>query len=112
MERFRLDIDLDVTVDEGRVGLHGELRLDAAISLCRWFDTAGEIAVIERDDFDIADGVACARLVNLIRRILSRQETLAIYGAPQVLAHNLYRIGLLADERLVLKAIREDEAYG
>jgi hypothetical protein len=112
MERLTLAADLDVTVAEGRIGLHGELRQENAMALLQWLEAAAEIAVIEMDELDIADGVACTQAVNLIRLILMHRENLCIHGAPQVLAHNLYRTGLLAEGRIVLQSMREDEAYG
>jgi len=56
--------------------------------------------------------VAATQAVNAVRYLLSTQATLRIHGAPQLLAHNLYRTGLLIEGRLVLEAMREDEAYG
>jgi len=112
MERHSLAADLFATVDSVCVGLHGELTRDNASALLAWLEGLGDISVLLLEDFDIADGVAATQAVNAVRRLLGAQGRLCIRGAPQVLAHNLYRTGLLLDGRIELQAMREDEAYG
>ena len=62
---------------------------------------------------DITDGVSVATVLNAIRNLLERTEKVIIIAAPQMLAHNLYRVGMLAaDSRIELVDMREEEPYG
>ena len=61
--------------------------------------------------FDIADGMAMVAAVNAVRH-LARGRRLILHGGPQILAHNLYRVGDLEGGSLMLEATREDEPYG
>lgn len=62
---------------------------------------------------DIEDAAAAVSAVNGVRGLLARTGRLVILGAPQVLGHNLYRVGLLGEGSTVeLVDMREDEAYG
>ena len=69
--------------------------------------------LIELYEFDILDGVAATAAVNAVRVLLERCGKVTLIGAPQILAHNLYRVGMLADDGPIrLLDMREDEAYG
>jgi anti-anti-sigma regulatory factor len=61
---------------------------------------------------DIDDGPAIAVVVNIIRQLCARATKLVLIGAPQMLCHNLYRIGLLDGGRIELVDMREDEPAG
>jgi len=62
---------------------------------------------------DIDDGVALATVVNAFRRLRARTSRLILIGAPQMLGHNLYRVGLLgADHGIELVDMRQDEPAG
>lgn len=56
-------------------------------------------------DFDIVDGVAMARMISTLRTMLP----LKIFFAPQMLAHTLYKIGMLSRASVVLINPRYDE---
>lgn len=111
MTRISLGDDLKATVEDGCLTLSGELQRDNAAKLLARLDGMGVIDRLMLDDFDIADGVAATQAVNMVRHLLA-SHSLSIYGAPQVLAHNLYRTGLLREGRITLLAMREDEPYG
>jgi ABC-type transporter Mla MlaB component len=66
---------------------------------------------LELSDFDIADGMAAVAAVNAVRGLACGRHVV-LCGAPQLLAHNLYRVGDLQGGSLVLEATREDEPYG
>ena len=52
-------------------------------------------------------------MVNALRALRRRCRRLVLVHAPQILAHNLYRVGMLDGEDAVeLEAMREDEPYG
>lgn len=67
---------------------------------------------LELAEFDLADSAAAVAMVGLVRRLaLGRRVTLC--NAPQLLAHNLYRVGALGiDSSIVLRTPREEEPYG
>src|SRR5688572_21287398 len=44
---------------------------------------------------DIDDGIALATCVNVLRELRARVSKLVLRGAPQILGHNLYRVGML-----------------
>lgn len=71
-------------------------------------------AILELIDLEIDDGVAATAAVNGVRQILETVIQVTIVGAPQVLAHTLYRVGMLEGEgaRVLLKDTREEEPYG
>jgi anti-anti-sigma regulatory factor len=74
-------------------------------------DARGAITLDLRG-LDIDDGAAIAVAVNAIRQLGARATKLILVGAPQMLCHNLYRIGLLAGGHLELVDMRQDEAAG
>ena len=59
-------------------------------------------------DLELLDGVAVAEVVNAIRAVVG-EDGLEIEGAPQMLAHTLYKVGDLRDGRLQLRNPRQDE---
>ncbi|MGA9768525.1 MAG: STAS domain-containing protein [Blastocatellia bacterium] len=58
---------------------------------------------------DIEDGVALATFINWLRARVAR---IVLKGAPQMLGHNLYRVGLLDSDHIVLIDMRLDEPSG
>lgn len=112
MSPFPFTTGLDVTVTAEVLTLGGDLtRVNGAV-LEAWLQNLPLISVLELSELDIEDGVAATHMVNAVRMLRSRVAQLQIVAAPQVLAHNLYRTGLLAQGGIELKAMREDEAYG
>lgn len=112
MERIALAPELEAGLVGDSLSLQGELtRLNGAV-LEQWLATLSGIAVLELSELDIGDGVAATHALNVVRLLRSRTPLLRIVAAPQVLAHNLYRTGMLAGGGIVLEAMREDEAYG
>lgn len=66
---------------------------------------------LDLSGLELADATAAVAAVNAVRRLAGGRR-LVLIAAPQLLAHNLYRIGGLEDGRLRLEATREDEPYG
>ena len=58
---------------------------------------------------DIDDPLALATAINSLRRLRARAARIILEGAPQMLCHNLYRVGLLGDNRIELIDMRKDE---
>lgn len=67
--------------------------------------------VWECADLDIEDGAAMAGLTSLLKNALSRGVALTLIAPPQLLMHNLYRVGFYPHPLLVAIDIRREEAY-
>ena len=71
----------------------------------------GEIT-LDLYGLDIDDGVALATFINLLRSLRARASRLVLKGAPQMLGHNLYRVGMLEPDAITLIDMRRDEPSG
>ena len=68
---------------------------------------------LDLSGLDIDDGVALATAINSLRQLLNRSAKIILTGAPQMLCHNLYRLGLLdAGGAVELVDMRLDEPAG
>ena len=67
---------------------------------------------IQMANLDLEDGVSVAEMVNALRVLLSRGCALELHEAPQMLAHTLYKVNMLASQPITLIAPREDEGTG
>ncbi|HEX8183306.1 MAG TPA: STAS domain-containing protein [Blastocatellia bacterium] len=73
----------------------------------------GLAIVLDLSGLDIDDGVALATAINSLRELRNRAVKIVITGAPQMLGHNLYRVGLLDGRDAVeLIDMRLDEPGG
>lgn len=99
----QLIIEGDLTASNAEQFARGLLALDP--------DARGEIRVDLRA-LDIDDSAALAVAVNALRQLCARTSKLILIGAPQMLCHNLYRIGLLGGSHLELVDMRQDEPAG
>ncbi|HXG68813.1 MAG TPA: STAS domain-containing protein [Blastocatellia bacterium] len=62
---------------------------------------------------DIHDGVALATAIDALRDLRARAGRLVLRGAPQMLCHNLYRVGMLGgSDSIELVDMRLDEPSG
>jgi len=76
------------------------------------FDPGHKI-ILDLSALDIEDGLTMATTINALRELRSRTSGLILKGAPQMLGHNLYRVGLLnGPAAIVLVDMREDEPAG
>jgi hypothetical protein len=112
MKPYSISSELYVELAEDRLVIGGDLTRSNGPLLMQWLETQSAIGELDLAELDISDGVAATYAVNAVRLMLSRVPLLEIIHAPQVLAHNLYRTGLLEQGGIVLVAMREDEAYG
>jgi anti-anti-sigma regulatory factor len=69
----------------------------------------GDRDVLDLTDLDVDDGVANARMVDLVRALRDAAGGIVVEGAPQMLAHVLYKVGDLEDGRIRLLHPRSDE---
>ena len=61
---------------------------------------------------DIDDGIALVTVINSLRRLRDQTARIVLKGAPQMLGHNLYRVGMLDDDAITLIDMRLDEPSG
>jgi anti-anti-sigma regulatory factor len=74
---------------------------------------SGRVIVLDLSGLDIDDGVALATAINSLRDLRDRSAKIILKGAPQMLGHNLYRLGLLDGGGAVeLIDMRLDEPTG
>ena len=74
---------------------------------------AGGSVTLDLSGLDIEDGLALATCINAIRELRARANRLVLLGAPQMLGHNLYRIGMLEGPWAVeIVDMRLDEPSG
>lgn len=112
MERVNFSGELSATVDADGLVLSGDLSRDNSRDLLEWMEGLSPISRMDLSELDIEDGVAATHAVNAVRMLCAQVSVLYLKGAPQVLAHNLYRTGLLAEGGIELVDMRQDEAYG
>ncbi len=70
-----------------------------------------DVVKLDLSRLDIEGGVAIAAAVNAIRALAACSKRVIISGAPQMLGHNLYRIGML-EGAIEFVDIRLDEPLG
>jgi anti-anti-sigma regulatory factor len=73
----------------------------------------GGVVRLDFSGFDIDDGVALVTTLNSLRELRGRTARVILMHAPQMLCHNLYRVGLLGEGSVVeLVDMRLDEPAG
>lgn len=102
---------------DGAIVVKGELNYLNAEAFQSALDSlpaepTGEIVFV-MFDFDVDDGIAVVTTINALRDLLKRASKLTLIGAPQILCHNIYRVGMLETGKAIeLIDMREDEPYG
>ena len=66
---------------------------------------------LDLDELELDTGIEVARKVDELRA-LAAVRVVVLRGCPQMLAHTLYKAGLLRSGRIVLASMREEEPYG
>lgn len=83
----------DPVMIEGDLTRHNaaefELQMRALDAAC------GRAITLDLSGLDIDDGAALATAINSLRELRNRSAKIVLVGAPQMLCHNLYRVGLL-----------------
>lgn len=67
---------------------------------------------LDLHELEFDRGVELTHWVDTIREHLRVHGRVRIHGCPQMLAHTLYKVGMLTDPRLELVDTREEEPYG
>jgi len=108
-------------VKDRRMSIEGELteanasEFETRLQALGANTVSGELTgtVLEMSGLDIEDGVALVTAINALRLLRDRSSTLILSGAPQILGHNLYRVGMLDGSAAVeLVEMRLDEPSG
>ena len=73
-------------------------------------NAGGDTILLDFEDLELDDGVSIAQMVNALRE-LGRDARVVVRRAPQLLAHTLYKAGMLRDERLTLEDPRQEEGF-
>jgi hypothetical protein len=102
--------------NEGAIRVGGNIDADSAAAFARVLAHdvpllsrgRGRI-VLELGDLELDDGPAVAEAVNALR-VLLQGAPVTLRETPQLLAHVLYKAGMLRSERLQLEATRDEEA--
>ncbi|MEW6208161.1 MAG: STAS domain-containing protein [Acidobacteriota bacterium] len=100
-------------VSDDAAVIEGELNSENAAefeSFLRSIETDSETIRLDLGGLDIEDGVALATAINALRELRARFSRVIVARAPQIVGHNLYRLGLL--ESIELVDMREDEPSG
>lgn len=98
---------------ESGVAIAGELdagNLPALSVEVHALEVAGDSFELDLSELDLLDGTAILGMVDIVRFLGERTIMLTIHGAPQLLAHTLYRADRL--DNVHLSAPREEEPYG
>ncbi len=110
---FQIRTDPDSTKISAAGGICGGSAADFSRALVREAlrlgEPEGEVC-LEFEDLDLLDGAAVAETVNAIREILSNGRPMQIHRSPQMLAHTLYKTGMLKDGRITLIDPVEEES--
>ena len=65
---------------------------------------------LDLDELELDDGSAVVEAVNALKELLQEAD-LVVRHAPQMLAHTLYKTGMLRGGRLILESPRREEAH-
>jgi len=66
--------------------------------------------LFELDELDLEDGVSVARTISALRLAAAGRSSVTLRNAPQMLAHTLYKVGML--DTFTLIDPRHDEGHG
>jgi hypothetical protein len=71
-----------------------------------------EAVVVDLDDEDPDTPGEVLALVDSLRARVAGGERLRVRNCPQMVAHTLYKAGLLLDGRIELESSRQEEPFG
>ena len=105
----------DLRDDGVHARLEGELETASCTCLRNFWELrlAGHARIeLDLSGAEVGDGQGVAELVGLVRDALQAGRTVVLRASPQIVAHNLYRVGLLTHPGLTLHDTRQEEPYG
>ncbi len=68
-----------------------------------------DLAEVEFDRDDPGAGVAVTVWVDRLRELVARHGRVRVHECPQMLAHTLYKVGMLRDRTIELASVRDEE---
>lgn len=71
-----------------------------------------EAHVLDLGELEVDDGPELARLVTRLRALVHEHGAVELHACPQLLAHTLYKAGMLRTGRIRLISVRDEEPYG
>lgn len=107
-------ISLERVQRDGRVLLilSGALGTENLGSLDNLLESNRDAAFIDMGEFELEGTQATLEAVDAVRALLTMSGALTLFNSPQLLAHTLYRVGLLEGAGLQLVDTRQEEPYG
>lgn len=72
---------------------------------------AADVVHLDLDDEDADDPIALANRIDELRVLVEAGCTVELRNCPQMLAHTLYKAGLLRSGRVVITSVRAEEPY-
>jgi hypothetical protein len=77
-------------------------------------DPPSDADVVRLDliDEEADDPIALANRIDELRVLLEAGCRVELANCPQMLAHTLYKVGLLRERRIVIASMRNEEPYG
>jgi hypothetical protein len=72
----------------------------------------GRPVELDLAELELASGVEVARWVDELRARARTHGRVRVRACPQMLAHTLYKAGLLRDGSIELVDVRQEEPYG
>jgi anti-anti-sigma factor len=113
-EGYEKSARISACASDGLAMIEGDLDTENASQLESFLRAvttdSDQTITLDLTGLDIEDGVAVATVINALRELRARSARLVVRGAPQILGHNLYRVGLL--ESMEIVDMREDEPAG
>jgi arginine decarboxylase-like protein len=70
-----------------------------------------DVHVLDLAELETGTGLELAAMVDELRARAARGP-LIVRNCPQMLAHTLYKAGLLRSGHIVLESVRDEEPYG
>ena len=95
----------EIAVDGPLIVAEGQVSADTVDAFCQHLRRCFPAAGFNFLDLEIADGVSMAAMITFIREV----APIEIHYAPQMLAHTLYKIGMLETGTIKLIHPRYDE---
>jgi hypothetical protein len=100
-------------LDEGAAFiLLGDVDSGGAVRVLEAFQAeSGQSGTVEllMEEAELTDGVSVTHMVDAVRLLLKSYEQVRLIRSPQMLAHSLYRVGMLQGGGLELVEPREEE---
>lgn len=92
--------------------LSGQLDAGNPGALARLLEGQARAVSVDLAELELDGPAAVLEAVEVVRTLLAGSGTLTLLHSPQLLAHTLYRVGLLEGAALELVDTRQEEPYG